>query len=208
MSTSETRLPSRTDYEHVEDVESPVYYQPGGFHPVLIGNELNGRYRVVHKLGHGGYSTTWLVRDQQSQKLLAAKVGAADSCDNEVHVLSALTGENNSTSKDPGKEHIPPLLDVFKINGPNGIHPCHITTAARMSRTDLREMASSGFFWLDVARSLAAQLTLAVAYTHSKGYVHGGELFISLRACRNTLTRIQISILGTFYMEWILTSVS
>ena len=42
----------------LEDVENVEAYRPGGLHPVLIGDELGtGRYRVLHKLGYGGFST-------------------------------------------------------------------------------------------------------------------------------------------------------
>ncbi|OJI82640.1 hypothetical protein ASPTUDRAFT_123786, partial [Aspergillus tubingensis CBS 134.48] len=33
-----------------------------------------GRYRLVHKLGHGGHSTIWLARDLQNSRYVAVKV--------------------------------------------------------------------------------------------------------------------------------------
>jgi hypothetical protein len=49
----------------VTDIEEGIdsYYQ-GGFHPVHIG-DIIGRYRVLRKLGHGQYSTVWLVRNPE-----------------------------------------------------------------------------------------------------------------------------------------------
>lgn len=38
---------------------------PDGYHPTLIGDTLNGRYTVVHKLGFGGYPTIWLAQDHE-----------------------------------------------------------------------------------------------------------------------------------------------
>ena len=32
----------------------------GGYHPVQIGDLLNGKYHVVRKLGWGHFSTVWL----------------------------------------------------------------------------------------------------------------------------------------------------
>lgn len=50
--------------EDVEDVEDLDRYRPGGYHPLQVGDELdNACYRVVDKLGYGGYSTIWLARD-------------------------------------------------------------------------------------------------------------------------------------------------
>ncbi|KAI0099810.1 kinase-like domain-containing protein [Nemania sp. FL0031] len=67
-----------------------------------------------------------------------------------------------------------PVLDRFTVAGPNGTHPCIVTTPARCSLADALE-AGSGLFELGVARSLAAQLVMAVAYTHDRGYVHGDK---------------------------------
>jgi serine/threonine-protein kinase SRPK3 len=39
-------------------------YRPGGFHPVCLGDTFkDGRYKIHHKLGWGGYSTVWLAKD-------------------------------------------------------------------------------------------------------------------------------------------------
>ena len=48
------------------DVEGPDGYRPGGYHPVHLGDVYCQRYRVIHKLGFGVYSTVWLARDLQS----------------------------------------------------------------------------------------------------------------------------------------------
>ncbi|KAM5356676.1 hypothetical protein ACJ41O_003322 [Fusarium nematophilum] len=35
-------------------------YELGYLHPIHLHDTLNGRYRVIHKLGHGGSATIWL----------------------------------------------------------------------------------------------------------------------------------------------------
>ena len=47
-------------YRWIDGAERLERYQPGGYHPVLIGDVLEKRYRVVHKLGYGTYSTIWI----------------------------------------------------------------------------------------------------------------------------------------------------
>jgi hypothetical protein len=47
--------------------ESLSRYQPGGYHPVHLGDTFgNGRYKIHHKLGWGGFSTVWLAKDRES----------------------------------------------------------------------------------------------------------------------------------------------
>ncbi|KAI6088054.1 kinase-like domain-containing protein [Hypoxylon rubiginosum] len=150
-------------------------YVPGGYHPVHIGDQFHNRYRVLHKLGHGSYSTTWLARDQKTEKLVAVKVGTADSNPREADILSELSPTNEPTTSAFGQFDIsfPPILDRFKIQGTNGLHPCYVTLPARASLSDAREASLKRLFQLNVARALAAQLALSVAFLHSKGLVHG-----------------------------------
>lgn len=38
-----------------EGVEEVNFYKPGGFHPVLLGDVLDGRFKVVNKLGYASW---------------------------------------------------------------------------------------------------------------------------------------------------------
>ncbi|PGH06325.1 hypothetical protein AJ79_06568 [Helicocarpus griseus UAMH5409] len=66
--------PPRILYEPLEGIERLENYKPGGYHPVAIGHRFCDRYRIIHKLGHGAYSTTWLSRDEQTEKYAAIKI--------------------------------------------------------------------------------------------------------------------------------------
>ena len=46
------------------DAEPLERYRRGGYHPTHLGDIFkDGRYKVIHKLGWGGYATVWLARD-------------------------------------------------------------------------------------------------------------------------------------------------
>lgn len=50
-------------YGSEEEQEDVAQYCRGGYHPVVIGDVFDQRYRVVRKLGWGHFSTVWLCRD-------------------------------------------------------------------------------------------------------------------------------------------------
>lgn len=160
-------------YEHIDHVERLDYYEPGGYHPIQIGDRFQSRYRVVDNLGYGSYSTMWLARDEQTAKYVALKVGTSEYGPKEVDVLSRISASAINKQVN-GHNLIPSVLDCFTIEGPNGKHPCLVTAPARCSLADATE-STGGPFQLPVARSLAAQLAMAVACIHELGYVHGGQ---------------------------------
>jgi serine/threonine protein kinase len=158
-------------YEPIEDVERMENYPAGGYQPVTIGDCLNDRYQVIHKLGHGTYSTIWLARDERLSRYVAVKVCTADSKSPENDVLSKLS--NPRLSSKIGRAMIPSILDKFSVQGPNGDHVCLVTSPARMSLSDAKNGLWIRLFQLEVARVLAAQLVIDVDYIHSQGFVHG-----------------------------------
>ncbi|KAK2003283.1 hypothetical protein LX36DRAFT_651261 [Colletotrichum falcatum] len=86
MSTVSTTPTS--PYKHIDDVERPDFYRPGGYRPTEIEERLRDRYIVVHKLSFGSYSTIWLARDQQLAKYVAIKVSTADYSSRGINILS------------------------------------------------------------------------------------------------------------------------
>ncbi|PLB49673.1 kinase-like protein [Aspergillus steynii IBT 23096] len=159
----------RIEYNWIKGVETLEKYRPGGYHPLRIGDVLNNRYQVADKLGFGGYSTVWLALDTHLQRYVAVKVTIADSVPRETNILKTLSAPR-SLSHHPGSDSVPVILDEFTLQGPNGIHSCYAMTPAQCN---LRDKSFSRLFPLDVARTFSYRLAQAVAYTHSRGYVHG-----------------------------------
>lgn len=175
LTTSKPTIPAADTncvlYEPIENVERMEYYRPGGYHPVKIGDHFKDRYRVVHKLGHGTYSTIWLARDEEVDRYVAVKVCTADSKPLEINVLSKLF--QPKLLSDIGSSMVPSILDTFSIQGPNGNHVCLVTNPARMSISDAKNGSCIRLFRPEVARVLTAQLAIAVQFIHSQGFVHG-----------------------------------
>ena len=113
---------SAFEYQYVEEVEVLEDYRPGGYHPVQIDDRLHTRYRIIHKLGHGTYSTAWLALDEQTSAYVAIKVGTADADKRKANILSQISTGISTTGLE--RVSIVPLpLDRFTIDGSNGAYP-------------------------------------------------------------------------------------
>ena len=163
-------------YQWHEDVEDLESYQSGGYHPVRIGDLYsNGRYRIVHKLGFGSYSTVWLARDLHTDRYVALKIIVAEASEgsSEGRILQHL---QQSVGNRAGKHFFASLLDGFHINGPNGQHLCLASEPARCSVATSKEASINWMFPLAVARAIVAQSVIGLQAIHSCGVVHGGKM--------------------------------
>jgi serine/threonine-protein kinase SRPK3 len=189
-----TMLPAKCLYvpaccDGVEDLE---HYRPGGFHPVYLGDTLNnGRYTIIHKLGYGGSSVVWLAcdnlwsfeRSSVGHRLIALKILLAEDSakrSSEVDVAQHLTA---ILEQHPQGHYIRSnmglITEQFRINGPNGMHLCLVSpvfgsSISAMGNTGKRPRA-------DLARKAAKQVADVIAFMHSAGLVHGGEIYVVFR---------------------------
>ncbi|KAI3109579.1 hypothetical protein CBS147333_5564 [Penicillium roqueforti] len=105
-------------YISTVDAEPLHRYRKGGYHPVTLGEYLkDGRYKVLHKLGWGGYSTVWAARDQREETYVAVKISVAET----EYDMRELQTMKELASYHP---HTVQLLDNFDLKGPNGSHKC------------------------------------------------------------------------------------
>lgn len=110
--------------ENVEDVEN---YRSGGFHPIHLGDNFkDGRYIILHKLGHGGFSTVWLARNECHQRLVSLKVLTAEGSQKSAE-LKLLRQLDESAQDNPWRDNILACLDDFTLKGPDGTHVCYIS---------------------------------------------------------------------------------
>lgn len=167
---------------NLDNVEELELYQPGGFHPVHLGDTFaDGRYRIIHKLGFGGFSTVWLAREESQKRYVALKIITAEaSCDcPELKILQYL---EKSTCEQPGRAYIASILDYFQIEGPNGTHICLVSKVDGPSIDQVcSHRGRSRRLRGDVARRLAGQAVQALAYLHSNDIVHGGMVVVVRR---------------------------
>ncbi|KAJ5799263.1 kinase domain-containing protein [Penicillium psychrosexuale] len=61
---------------HKYDMKETPYV----FYPICVGEVLNERYLVEHKLGFGGFSTVWMAYDLQEKRNIALKVMSSGEC--------------------------------------------------------------------------------------------------------------------------------
>ncbi|KAF3481875.1 uncharacterized protein GIQ15_04634 [Arthroderma uncinatum] len=154
----------------VEDLEG---YFPGGYHPTHINDEFCGdRYKIIHKLGYGSYSTVWLAHDREKNRHVSLKIAIAKASRNnsESEILRHLQSRDVCH---PGREYVISLLDEFSFDGPNGRHTCLVTDAAGRSIAESKENSLDFMFPLPTARAIAARVVMGLAYMHSKGIAHG-----------------------------------
>ncbi|KAI9670219.1 MAG: hypothetical protein M1831_006433 [Alyxoria varia] len=165
------------------DAEPLERYRPGGYHPVHIGDKFkNGRYRVAHKLGWGGYSTVWLAHDAETSRLVALKflVAETSTITQESSILRQISTE---THQHRGKEHLGKLLDQFDFDGPNGTHKCLSlevegpSVQALVQRYPLQRLPGA------LAWTISKQICLALDFLHSVsicfGDLHSGNIMVS-----------------------------
>ncbi|KIE00738.1 kinase domain-containing protein, partial [Metarhizium majus ARSEF 297] len=154
---------SSDDEIEIEEVSEPVErYADGIYYPICIGDILAGAYRVVHKLGWGGFSTVWMAHHLKRQQLVALKIGVpGDMGERELNAQREIL----RTVKDISRYLT--FLDTFSLSGANGTHLVMVFPVRGPSlHYCLRE--------LDVKTRMKAakQLLLALKSLHEADLVH------------------------------------
>ncbi|KAK0107083.1 hypothetical protein ONS95_003792 [Cadophora gregata] len=62
-------------FDEIEENSEPIdQYDTKLYYPLTIGDVLDERYKIVHKLGWGGCSTVWMAHDTRERKYVALKI--------------------------------------------------------------------------------------------------------------------------------------
>lgn len=163
-----------------EGLESLEEYQEGGYHPIHIGDVLgpSDRYRVIHKLGHGGFGTVWLCRDSLQARYIALKVMISDVKSDEIFDFSLAELDQSM----PGAQYIALPLDSFSIEGPNGSHQC-LALLPLGPCVSPRLWMHLGTAAGAILRKFAYQSTQALNFLHKNQICHGGMFSSEITSC-------------------------
>ncbi len=156
-------------------------YRPGGYHPVILSDVLQDRYRIVRKLGYGSFSTAWLAVDLSLNSFAALKVTVAGSGKETADRSLAIYRSLPQTAS----HHVVGVRDSFEVLGPNGRHTClvmdplgpHIgfLLARRPEFSDrtLEPWDCRPRFPKPLARRILRDALLGLRALHQHGIVHG-----------------------------------
>lgn len=141
----------------------------------LEDHPSQGRYQIIHKLGSESYSTVWLARDEQKNRYVASEIIVVKDprASSESQILRHLN-QYKETQRHPERAYVSSLLDEFFLGGPNGRHLCLVSEPARCSVRESKVASTKWVFQMRIARAIAAQTVLGLAFIHSCGVVHGG----------------------------------
>lgn len=175
---------------YFEDLEFLEMYRPGGYHPVLINDILDGRFEVVHKLGDSVRATIWLCMDTLLKEWNAIKIFTAYDSSEECPDLkfSVIIGHSRFVAL---PKH------YFWIDGPNGRHLALVLPFLGPSIMEVQELPSSPAAIYNVC----CEMVEALHYLHTKGICHGNFApYNMLHRMRNinTVTKEEMwELLGT-----------
>ncbi|KAI0535175.1 serine/threonine-protein kinase SRPK3 [Xylaria digitata] len=164
--------------------ESIELYRPGGFHPVILGDILHERYRIIRKLGRAGSSGRI---KYVALKIHAANVGVTNELSIQQHLAT-------SVPKDTGSNFVLLASDSFTFEGPNGKHHCFVSEPTGPSVSSVL-LAPHEFYDLlnpptnrfstPRNKSILRSVLLGLKFLHDNNIVHGdlqpGNLLFPIR---------------------------
>lgn len=168
-------------------------YKKGGYHPVYVGEVLNGRYIILQKLGWGHFSTVWLARDMKYDTYIAIKVQKSaphylEAAFDEVEILQKAVKHSmdeqwlkelkefyKGKKLEFGRDdcHVVQLLNAFIYTGDYGRHFCMVFEILGVNLLEIIKRYDYRGIPLKLCRKMAKQCLLGIHYLHKHcGIIH------------------------------------
>ncbi|OBZ75411.1 Serine/threonine-protein kinase SRPK [Grifola frondosa] len=159
---------TRTSVSSGPPSEEPLKdYTQGGYHPVSLGDIFQDRYKVVRKLGWGGYSTVW------SDRHVAVKILTAEaSASRKLHELQFLQHIRDHNRGHRGYSRVVQLLDNFHHAGPHGSHLCIVSEVLGESVQWLCTKYEQNILPVPIIKQITRQVLWGLDYLHSCNIIH------------------------------------
>eukprot|EP00392_Amoebophrya_sp_AT5.2_P004223 g4231.t1 len=162
------------------DEDNPKAYKKGGYHPVVLGQQYAGRYRILSKLGAGAFSTVWLCADERNQDALVAmkicksKASVSEQAKDEIALLRCIAGDGTNLPQEEleGKKFCMPLRHHFWHTGPNGKHMCLIFDLLGENLLALVKYTNYKGIPMSWVRKISKQVLQACAHLAKVGVIH------------------------------------
>ncbi|KAM5148040.1 SRSF protein kinase 3-like [Mantella aurantiaca] len=150
--------------------ENPAEYCQGGYHPAQMGELLNRRYQLMHKVGWGYFSTVWLCRDLQMKKCVAVKISKSGKKFNEAAMdeIALLNCVNGASKKESQGENVIRFLHDFKLIGENGLHVCLVFELLGPSLLHLMRNHGPKGLPLNCVKRILQQVLQGLSFLHMK----------------------------------------
>ncbi len=200
----------QSSYSEDEGIDD---YKKGGYHPVFVGEVLNGRYVILQKLGWGHFSTVWLSRDTKYNTFVAIKVQKSashylEAAFDEVEILQkAATNAKNPEFLKDLKEfykdekdeftiddcHVVQLLNAFIYQGPYGRHFCMVFEILGVNLLEIIKRYEYKGIPLPICRRMSKQILIGLHYLHKYcGIIHTDLKPENVMVCLNPAELKQI----------------
>lgn len=157
----------------VEDTAEPWYKYdidktPHVFYPLCVGEVLNERYLIEHKIDFGGFSTVWMAHDLHDKKDVALKVlSLGEWGEHETRMQNEVMQNVQDVS------HLVTYLGTFLL--PGNSSKCHHRVLVFPLMGPCLTPLILGNMCMATRMSAAKQLLEALENLHKAGIVHRGE---------------------------------
>ncbi|GMT03106.1 hypothetical protein PENTCL1PPCAC_25280, partial [Pristionchus entomophagus] len=184
----------------------------GTHYPVAIGEIINEKYRVMSKLGHGGYSTVWLAEDMDRNRKVALKIGISneemgETASDEMKLLERI---RDGDASHPHRDKVVQLIDSFTLSGTAGDHYCFVLEPLTCNLLRLIRKSNYEGLGIEEVKHITRQVLEGLHYMHTEcQMIHTDikpeNVLVSME--NNRINKVKIAdlgnacYLGEHYME-------